>query len=311
MAYIEAANSGSVPPPPGAAAHRPRGPLRAGGGPERAGTDGSRPMGSPATPEPQRRPGPAADAVLPDPAAELPRAMARRELRLVYQPVFSAAGRAVGAEALLRWDHPVHGELRPAAFLGGLGAPLLGELAAWTAGEAVQQLTAWRRAGAMPGRLSLNVPASALEPGFALGLIALLRAERLPGAALALELSDAEAMPADGLLPKVLGELAAHGVVCLIDDFGRGASLMDTGRLPLRGLKLDGALSAHLPEGRREAGLARAYAAVGRALGVPVGAKHVETPAQRRFYLDLGVDSLQGDGLAAPVGAEALPGYFA
>jgi diguanylate cyclase (GGDEF)-like protein len=232
-------------------------------------------------------------------------ALQRCEFVLHYQPVHDlASGRVAAVEALLRWDHPTRGPLAPAAFLPlaeetGLIVPL---------GEWVLR-TALRDASGLPPevRVAVNVAGAQLRQA---GLVSAVRAA-LAAAGEAperLELDIAE-RAAEGAVAEEngrLADLAALGVGLAFDDFGAGASSLGAlRRLPFGRIKLDRSLAASVtsPE---STGLVRAAVALGRALGMEVTAKGVETEAQLARLRDEGCTGAQGFLLGRPTPFSAL-----
>jgi diguanylate cyclase (GGDEF)-like protein len=227
---------------------------------------------------------------------------------LHYQPKFSAGTRLpVGAEALVRWNHPRHGLLMPDTFIGlaeqtGLIIPM-GE---WVINEACRQMKAWYDSGFTTWRVAVNL--SALQFGHA-GLVdtvaAALAAHDLPANCLTLEITETTAMNDADASMTVLQQLADMHVDLSIDDFGTGySSLMYLKRLPANELKIDRGFVRDLDHDSDDAAIVSAIVALGQALNLRIVAEGVETASQQRFLTRLGCDSLQGYLLGYPLPAE-------
>ena len=239
---------------------------------------------------------------------DLRMALEQRQFRLHYQPKFDAqACQPIGAEALLRWEHPQHGLLLPERFIGlaektGLIIPI-GE---WVLDEACRQMRQWLEQGHGDWRMAVNL--SALQfchAGLVDSVARALRENGLPANHLTLEITETTAMhDADASLT-VLQRLSDMGVDLSIDDFGTGySSLMYLKRLPANELKIDRGFVRDLEQDSDDAAIVSAIVALGQALGLRIVAEGVETDGQQDFLTRLGCDSLQGYLLGQPVPAE-------
>jgi len=239
---------------------------------------------------------------------DLRMALEQRQFRLHYQPKFDAqACQPIGAEALLRWEHPQHGLLLPDRFIGlaektGLIIPI-GE---WVLDEACRQMRQWLEQGHGDWRMAVNL--SALQfchAGLVDSVARALRENGLPANHLTLEITETTAMhDADASLT-VLQRLSDMGVDLSIDDFGTGySSLMYLKRLPANELKIDRGFVRDLEQDSDDAAIVSAIVALGQALGLRIVAEGVETDGQQDFLTRLGCDSLQGYLLGQPVPAE-------
>ena len=239
---------------------------------------------------------------------DLRMALEQRQFRLHYQPKFDAqACQPIGAEALLRWEHPQHGLLLPDRFIGlaektGLIIPI-GE---WVLDEACRQMRQWLEQGHVDWRMAVNL--SALQfchAGLVDSVARALRENGLPANHLTLEITETTAMhDADASLT-VLQRLSDMGVDLSIDDFGTGySSLMYLKRLPANELKIDRGFVRDLEQDSDDAAIVSAIVALGQALGLRIVAEGVETDGQQDFLTRLGCDSLQGYLLGQPVPAE-------
>ncbi|WP_460414942.1 putative bifunctional diguanylate cyclase/phosphodiesterase [Pseudomonas sp. microsymbiont 2] len=230
------------------------------------------------------------------------------QFRLHYQPKFDAALRQpIGAEALLRWEHPQHGLMLPDRFIGlaektGLIIPI-GE---WVLAEACRQMRQWMDLGHEDWRIAVNLSAIQFcHAGLVDSVATALEQNSLPANRLTLEITETTAMrDADASL-HVLQRLADMGVDLSIDDFGTGySSLMYLKRLPANELKIDRGFVRDLEQDSDDAAIVSAIVALGQALGLRIVAEGVETDRQQDFLTRLGCDSLQGYLLGQPVPPE-------
>lgn len=239
---------------------------------------------------------------------ELRNALDQQQFRLHYQPKFDASnGRAVGAEALLRWEHPTHGLLLPDKFIDlaektGLIIPI-GD---WVLNEACRQMRKWFVLGYTHWRIAVNL--SALQfchAGLVQSVARALATHHLPANCLTLEITETTAMSDADASMTVLNELSQMGVDLSIDDFGTGySSLMYLKRLPANELKIDRGFVRDLERDSDDAAIVSAIVALGQALGLRIVAEGVETDVQQDFLTQLGCDSLQGYLLGHPLPAE-------
>ncbi|OIN53016.1 histidine kinase [Pseudomonas azotoformans] len=241
---------------------------------------------------------------------DLRNAVEQQQFRLYYQPKFDAAsGIAVGAEALLRWEHPQQGLLLPATFIElaektGLIIPI-GE---WVLNEACRQMSLWYAQGYEDWRIAVNL--SALQfchAGLVKSVAAALEHHQLPANNLTLEITETTAMSDADASMTVLQQLSDMGVDLSIDDFGTGySSLMYLKRLPANELKIDRGFVRDLEHDSDDAAIVSAIVALGQALGLRIVAEGVETDVQQNFLTRLGCNSLQGYLLGHPLPADGF-----
>ncbi|MEC4239036.1 putative bifunctional diguanylate cyclase/phosphodiesterase [Pseudomonas sp. DSV-1] len=239
---------------------------------------------------------------------DLRQALVLQQFRLHYQPKFDAGtGQPVGAEALLRWEHPQQGLLLPESFIDlaektGLIIPI-GD---WVLNEACRQMRVWFDQGYSGWRIAVNL--SALQfchTGLVDSVVEALERHRLPANSLTLEITETTAMSDADASMVVLQRLSQMGVDLSIDDFGTGySSLMYLKRLPANELKIDRGFVRDLEHDSDDAAIVSAIVALGQALGLRIVAEGVETDTQQSFLTTLGCDSLQGFLLGQPLPAE-------
>jgi diguanylate cyclase (GGDEF)-like protein len=236
---------------------------------------------------------------------ELRHAIQAGQLCLHYQPKVDArSGRIVGAEALVRWQHPVRGLIPPGHFIAlAEESGLIAALTDWVLHAACQSLRRWADQGLPALPLSVNLPASSLaEATLPDQLDGLMRHYRLHPSALMLELTETMVMREVATTIDVLDRLRATGFGLSLDDFGTGySSLSYLKRLPMSELKIDRSFITHVARGGRDGALAAAVITLGSELGLQVVAEGVETMEQSAFLIGRGCVLQQGYLFSRPV----------
>ena len=246
----------------------------------------------------------------------LHRALERRELRLFYQPVVEINGsRAVGVEALLRWEHPEHGLVAPGRFIpvaeeSGLIIPI----GAWVLQEACRQLCVWQadHFGGPGGAVEVNLSARQIDhPEIIATVERILDETGLPPANLTLEITESALMNDAASALRVLRALKDLGVTLAIDDFGTGySSLSHLQRFPLDILKIDKSFVDELGADRGGAEIVAAVVKLAHALHLQVIAEGVETERQLEALVRLDCDFAQGYLFSRPMPAHELVEKF-
>ena len=228
----------------------------------------------------------------------LRRALEREEFVLHYQPkVDLCSGLIVGAEALIRWQHPERGLVPPQEFI-----PLSEEtrlvipIGEWAIGEACRQAAAWRAAGLGPLTIAVNLAATHLRERRLPELVEhALQQHALPPSSLEIEVTESVLMADPELSVENALRLSALGVGLSIDDFGTGySSLSYLKRLPISALKIDQSFVRDLATDPDDAAIINAIIAMAHTLKLRVVAEGVETEAQRAFLKASGCDEFQG-----------------
>jgi len=241
--------------------------------------------------------------------AELRRAIASNQFVLNYQPIVEADGGAVvGAEALVRWDHPEKGMIAPAQFIAvAEQAGLIELLGTWILREAVRQAAEWRHAGVGDGKLwiAVNLSVEQLANPALVGEVELaLRDHGLPADQLVLELTESAVMRDVVTATQRLDALKALGVRIAVDDFGEGhSSLAYLASLPLDMLKIPKSFVDQLGRPGANIALVRAIVELARSFGLRTVAEGIEQREQMTPLLHLGCDLAQGYLFARPAGA--------
>lgn len=239
----------------------------------------------------------------------LHRALAQHELQVWYQPkVDLASGRIIGAEALLRWQHPDMGLVSPDQFIPiAEESSLIVSIGNWVLNQACIDISQWFAQGLMlGGRLAVNMSARQLKNSNIIESVSTaLTAYQLDSSALELEVTESVIMDEDGGMIEVLRQLRDMGVYLSIDDFGTGySSLSYLKRLPVKGLKIDQSFIMDLHHDKDDAAITKAIVSIAHSLGLDVVAEGVELEEQRQFLLAQGCTCGQGYLFSRPVTAD-------
>lgn len=235
-------------------------------------------------------------------------ALERKEFQLHYQPKFNTPdGMVIGAEALLRWQHPTRGMVAPNEFIPlaektGLIVPI-GE---WVLDEACRQMRIWHDEGNTHWKVAVNLSAVQFSNDQLIELVqATLARNKLPASALMLEVTESTAMHDVEASLKILDKLASLGIDISIDDFGTGySSLLYLKRLPATELKIDRGFISDLAKGSDDSSIVAAIIALGRSLNLRIVAEGVETKEQQAYLTTLGCDTMQGYLMGKPMAAK-------
>jgi diguanylate cyclase len=231
---------------------------------------------------------------------DLRHAIARQELRLLYQPQMDiASGKIIGFEALLRWKHPTRGEVSPAVFIPiaeESGAIL--QLGDWVLKTACREAATWTE----PLKIAVNVSAVQLySASFVQDLHQTLLETGLPPRHLEIEITETALVRDFSRALAMLRQIKLLGVCIAMDDFGTGySSLSNLRAFPFDRIKIDGSFIKSVNSNRQAATIVRAVLGLGRGLGLPVLAEGVETEAELQFLRDEGCDEVQGYLLGRP-----------
>jgi diguanylate cyclase (GGDEF)-like protein/PAS domain S-box-containing protein len=241
--------------------------------------------------------------------ADLRAALAQRQFSLHYQGQFDAAGRLLGAEVLLRWQHPERGLVPPGKFVPyAEECRLIVPIGRWVMQEACRQLHAWRD-DPVASRLQLAVNVSALQfldAGFVEDTLRLVRAHDIGPRRLKIELTESALIGSIDEAIAKMQTLKAAGIEFSLDDFGTGySSLAYLQRLPLDQLKIDRSFVDAIASDSGAA-IAQTIIGMGCNLGLDVIAEGVETAAQFEFLKRHGCHAYQGYLFARPQPADAF-----
>ncbi|MFN2501213.1 MAG: putative bifunctional diguanylate cyclase/phosphodiesterase [Pyrinomonadaceae bacterium] len=238
-------------------------------------------------------------------------AMENSELNAHYQPKIDIrTGRIVGAEALMRWSHPVLGRISPLEFIAiAEDTGLIVDFGAWILGEACRQTKAWHDAG-YPISIAVNVCARQFKAGLAEIIRTSAEVAELDPQFLNIEVTESSIMTSAELAVNVFDELKELGITVSIDDFGTGySSLGQLRSLPVDVLKIDKSFVNDLSTDRDAASLVTAVIALAHNLDLRVVAEGVETEAQLQFLELVRCDEFQGFLFSRPLPAQEF-GYL-
>jgi diguanylate cyclase (GGDEF)-like protein/PAS domain S-box-containing protein len=239
--------------------------------------------------------------------SKLRRALERQEFVLRYQPkVDLASGDVVGAEALLRWRLPGHGDIAPAQFIPlAEESRLILDIGAWVLNQVCSDYAAWQKKVADPGRIAINLSLKELSyASFIPRCRSVFEQHGVAPSRVELEITETTLMmDAERTLP-LLDELRSMGVHLSIDDFGTGySSLSALQQFPIGTLKIDQSFVRNAATDPDDATIVRTIIEMGRSLGLQVVAEGIETDEQRQFLRQSGCQFGQGRLFGEPIAA--------
>jgi len=241
---------------------------------------------------------------------DLRQALANDQLVLFYQPVFNPVTlRAIGTEALIRWNHPQRGLLSPDTFIPvAEDSGLIIAIGEWVIKQACAQLAAWRDLGHTDMRMAVNLSIRQLGDANLVPCIhQSLQRHNLEPEQLELEITESLFVDHSDETMAVLQRIKALGVTLAIDDFGTGySSLSYLKRFPIDTLKIDKSFIRDVTEDADSAAIVDAVVAMAHRLSLNVVAEGVETQEQLTFLNIAGCDIVQGYLLGRPAEPDAM-----
>jgi diguanylate cyclase (GGDEF)-like protein len=239
---------------------------------------------------------------------ELRHALDEEQFVLYYQPQLDlASGRITGAEALVRWIHPVRGLVTPGHFIPvAEDTGLIERLGDWVLRDACAQFVRWRAEGLPLDHVSVNVsPRQFHRRGFAETVATVLRSSGMPAERLQLEITESVLVDRTGAADATLAQLVRLGTRLSLDDFGTGySSLSYLQHLPVSAIKLDRSFIIDIVESEDARAIARSVLAMVQALRKDVVAEGVEKREQLALLAQWGCDAMQGYFIAKPLPAQ-------
>lgn len=229
---------------------------------------------------------------------DLKQAIKRKELVLRLQPQVDRDGRIIGAEALIRWNHPTLGLLTPDKFMGlAEQRGQAGEIGQFVLEHAIKLLAAWK-AEKFTADLKLAVNISSqqfLNDEFVHEIRGLISRHKITPARLTLEMTEQVISKDRDNAVKAMERLKTTGIRLSLDDFGTGlSSLSHLKDMPLDEVKIDGKFIKQMQDRPKDMALVKTILAMAEALGLSTVAEHVETQGQEKFLLAHGCDAFQG-----------------
>lgn len=244
----------------------------------------------------------------------LRKALIRDEFRLVYQPkVDIVSGQITAMEALIRWDHPEFGLVKPDEFI-----PLAEEtgiivsIGEWVLDRACRQNMEWITQGVAQIRVAVNISGYHLQQAdFVSRLEKIVAATGMPFDLLEIEITESVIMQNPDFTIGVLNQIQAMGINISVDDFGTGySSLAHLKRFSVNTLKIDKAFVRDLESNQTDAAITSAIIAMGNSLNLKVIAEGVETEGQYTFLQEAMCDEIQGYLISRPIPPERVAGFI-
>jgi len=240
-------------------------------------------------------------------------ALERSEFELYYQPQISLKGkRVVGMEALLRWNHPTHGQIGPATFIPvAEEIGMIGDISHWVLERACGQLAQWRDAGFSDLRMSLNLSPHDFSRKDVVEMVTeCVERHRLPSSQLELEITESMMMQDSAGVAAKVRAMRDAGLSVAIDDFGTGYSaLAYLQKFPVSTLKIDRSFVRDL-DGPSTNPIISAITGIARGFGLQLIAEGVERMEQAETLRALGCDIMQGYLFAHPAPAEQATAWL-
>jgi diguanylate cyclase (GGDEF)-like protein/PAS domain S-box-containing protein len=237
----------------------------------------------------------------------LRRALERQEFAIHYQPKISLkTGQITGAEALIRWTHPVRGPVSPGQFIPvAEDCGLILPIGNWVLREACKQARTWLNSGLPLSTMAVNISAMEFrDEHFLDGIFEILEDTGLDSKCLELELTESVLMKRAESTESILKTLRARGVQVAVDDFGTGySSLSYLRKFPIDALKIDQSFVRQITTAPDETTIVTAIISMGRSLNLRVVAEGVETQTELAFLQAHQCEEAQGYFFSRPVPA--------
>lgn len=241
---------------------------------------------------------------------DLRKALREGELFLLYQPKLDVqSGRIIGVEALLRWNHPEHGQIAPDYFIPlAEKTGMIVDIGRWALDEACRQMRVWRDECVVDWGVAVNASVYQINsPTFFTDVCQALERHDIDPQDLSIEVTESGAMRNAEFSLMMLRKLASIGVRISLDDFGVGySSLSHLKRFPIHELKIDRSFVCGIAENAEDTAIVGAIIALAKAVGLYVVAEGVETIEQQAILTEMGCDTIQGYLISRPVRASEI-----
>jgi diguanylate cyclase (GGDEF)-like protein/PAS domain S-box-containing protein len=245
---------------------------------------------------------------------DLRRAIGQDQLVLMFQPqVDIGSGRTVGAEALVRWNHPERGLIYPGEFIPiAEESGLIVGLGEWVLRNACEQARHWQERGWHDFRVAVNVSGRQIENGALVATIrGILEETKCPAELLEAEITESTVMRNPERAIVTVQEIHDLGIQVAMDDFGTGySSLAQLKRFSLDRIKIDSSFVRGLPHDSNDTAIVQTIIVLARQLRLAVVAEGVETEAQRDYLHAYGCDAMQGFLFSKAVLAEEFEKFL-
>lgn len=245
--------------------------------------------------------------------SSLRKALEREEFVLHYQPQFElATNKIIGAEALIRWQHPENGLIPPLDFI-----PLLEEtglivpVGDWVIQKACSQIIEWNNQGIKAPRISINISAKQFnQRNLTKNIMKIISQTGVNPELLELEVTESTIMRNFDHVVKVLTELHDNNIMLSVDDFGTGySSLSYLKHFPIDVLKIDRSFVKEIPGNTDDTAIVNTIISMGHNMNLKVIAEGVETQEQRNCLTTLGCEFAQGFYFSRPLSADDFLAY--
>lgn len=237
--------------------------------------------------------------------SDLRNVVERDELRIYYQPLVDvSAGRVYGFEALVRWQHPERGLLRPIDFIAlAEETAAIARIDSWVCERACRAGAAWPASSDLPLSISVNVSSrELLDPSFFTNLNQFLERSQLPPPLLQIEITESVFLAEAAVIGRIFEQIRALGVKIALDDFGTGySSLSYLERFQIDVLKIDRSFVSRISDPSAKSEIVRMIVSLAHALGVEVVAEGIEMRAQRDALFEMGCTKMQGFLFGRPI----------
>lgn len=239
---------------------------------------------------------------------DLRNALERDEFEVYYHPQVDASnGRIIGLEALLRWNHPIHGLLSPNSFIHlAEETGIICQIGEWVLRTVCRHANGWRDAGLPPLRIAVNIsPQQVQKPHFVDKFLGLLEEYKVGPALICIEITEGTIMKdVENTIPK-LNKLRNEGVEIALDDFGTGySSLSYLSKLPIHTLKVDQSFIRDMPNNAGHLSIVSAITTMAKGLQLRLVVEGVETKEELDTLLSIGCNEYQGFLFARPLSSE-------
>jgi EAL domain-containing protein (putative c-di-GMP-specific phosphodiesterase class I) len=246
---------------------------------------------------------------------EIRQALELNQFEVYYQPqVYSPTGAILGLEALIRWNHPLYGQLAPGEFIPvAEESGLITEIGRVVLRRVCADLRHWLDSKLPLARLSVNLSSQHIDTkDFVEDILGALRVHNLPGSHLEVEITENVQLCEIESVVEKLRMLSSHGITVAIDDFGTGySSLSYLRKLPIHALKIDRSFVKDIDKGHADGCIVPAIVSMARELKLNIIAEGVETEDQRDYLESLGCGLMQGFLFSPAVPADMAARFLA